>query len=652
MARNFPGQTIFSPTNYDADQREGGNVANVRNPLRFFSTWEYRWVITMSPSYAIAAQRHNSPPKQKINETIGGQRVVVNEFMDARMTVNKFEWTSAMIANAGTGGAMTSGSIELFEPHGAWLLERLKTWSETMNRSLLIGTIFSAYPYFVGIDNRSRGLLPGYDGQPLLFYMTDLATSFKPEGVFYSVQFSPAFAGTITKFSFAPVSNITKSTPAPESSSQAVTDAEREAEQAARQQFQVDSTIKTVGEMLSELERTLNEMSKSHNDAVSKHVSTATQVGVGTTSEDNRTRSGGVDKVSIATYKIQVIGLESQQGLSADAILSKPIDNRPTQSGGEETGVTTGVTNVTIDLRNQRIEEVILAILAMNKELCELGSLQDIESGARKDQSYKFRVENKYEIGEDNEALYYLFIGAVPTPVPKDQNQLSDAAVNNLLEYKYFYPGEYTDIEEFEMNIDLGSFLASVEMIKNAATNNANTGGGVTAQSVASGNVTKDSSVSPAPISKAAARSEFPAHTQSFINAISLGAGLANADLVVRTVGDPYLCYDSMAFTGPGENPFQTEGHYFKGFLTMPLRVKFDVRYPVYSEVLDQYIITPFWYQGAYLLHTLVNTFEDGKFTQTLQLAFPMNAGVNFAQPPGGSSGDTDQDSGGGGEGP
>lgn len=216
---NLPGRNLSLPAQRPVPSPD--EFFNVRNPLRKYRSYSYRWVITAHASTEAAVEGLTPDQRQnlKIGDTIGPADaptgiVVVNEFSDVRCSVKEITWESISVGASDATTAFVSGTLGLFEPHGVNILAKMHSWVETLGVNLILQMVFAARVYFIGhTHDNTDEMLTGYPDpdRALIFFLDDLSMGFTLEGVSYNGSFTMAVNGNLADGAYAPLAALAAS---------------------------------------------------------------------------------------------------------------------------------------------------------------------------------------------------------------------------------------------------------------------------------------------------------------------------------------------------------------------------------------------------------------------------------------------------------
>lgn len=433
-----------------------------------------------------------------------------------------------------------------------------------------------------------------------------------PSEVKYSQDVGKAFADHYHQSSSA-VSMV-------DSDGDGLTDADEERIRANEVRCQTLKSINTVSEAFIEFERALNEAALKWFD-----IQTSRGTDDGMISPLRYTYSI-VPEDDLGSYVLDITTPKTQQSLQCVA-----------PDAATETRDVAPV-NISFD-RRWPIKYMILHILSHSKRVADEVDLNVLINGQpkRKATSKTVRIRTMRIDQGKNQPIKIVFkVALADSAVPKDRADLSTRASGDAeLEFDFMYGNRYTDLLDFDLSLDWGSMYAT-RAIGNIDENKLYPGDAtrnVTAV-VASTTATRtdQTRVQAAAGSPAAAATSHPSRSQVFLNAIGDAMQLAHSQIDIKTIGDPFLCYDTMGDVEQFISNTQPVGYYFKETQRDPMRVKLNIRYPVYHDpqpgepgtTPSAYTIEKFWFDKPYHLISITNSFsaQDG-FTQMLQLLFP-----------------------------
>lgn len=401
----------------------------------------------------------------------------------------------------------------------------------------------------------------------------------------------------------------------PDEEAEGLADSHEERERAAEVRCEVLHSINTIQDAFTELTRALNVAALEWFELKQKAQDSADNYASPLKYEYELRAEGG-----IGTYTLNNISPKTQQTLECTTAAGATADPG-------------GPVNISFD-PNATIDEIIVQILGHSKQVADAVDMNEQQSGkvVRKETSKVIKIRTmRIDQGKNKSIRIVYLVGLADSAAPRDPKNLSTAAAGIAdLEFDYLYGNRYTDLLDFDMSLDFGNLMYAKLLGTSLGTGVAQSGDAKTNVSavVASDDATKTGET----VNQAASGSPFganrvdPVRSQAFLDSISDAAQLQHSELTIKTIGDPFLCYDSMCDPGQYLNGSTPKGHYFTDPHRDPISVKLNIRYPVYYNPQDGqagFQIEPFWYQKPYHLYQITNTFaqQDG-FTQSLTLMF------------------------------
>ena len=509
---------------------------------------------------------------------------ISNGLNSCRYTVSKVSWKSSLM-ETGSDRTVTTvaeeGELEILEPLGVSFYNTIASIGKALGAEQA-GMIFLLKTVFVGIPD-TNDQIPEfiYDVRPMLFVGFDIHTTFGTQGSTHVFKFVSVKDGAAHSPQITAIGNTAK--------------------------FNVN-----VGDTLY---NTLKLFVQKLNDMYAAYVEKMRISG-----KDCGFDPDACKKIK---YVLEVAADDPQTGPGYD----NPkyiIDNLTAWQKDSKGGY-----NMDFGA-NVNVEDCIYRIMKSSSQAMteKIG-----------DDMITFKITNNYEVTKDEivvtyKVLKYRWPAAYVDNYGKIVVVSDSERIKNMqdssIEFDYIFTGKNIDIEEngFEMKMDLGvAFYRSV-MVSNAVPQNQDEctglGYGTTPGTSSSGGETK---VNPnlrtddiKPIiypptynkdTQCANTSSLRLITNNFRSILSNYAAMQNVTARVTITGDPDLIM----------GPYPDESiNAVDRLNNIPHFCKVNVKFPDSRYPDGEYAITDFWYQGYYMIISIENIFEGGKFTQILNL--------------------------------
>lgn len=574
----------------------------------------------------------------RIKQTTNGKYVVItNGTINSDYIINSLKWSSISAANVFPGDQYTSlatdGEFRVVEPRG---IKFFNTLAESC-KLLQIGAesaVFVLKTYFVGYTNDSvqDAVEIISSVKPLMFYMIDIVGTFTEDGGAYDIQFVAVSNGATRRPHTMRMENFSG---------------------------QLDKSLKG---SLAKLERYINEESASYFDCVK----TASAVFSSTNAElppDQEVMTA--DKLIPVEYDIFIDKMYDSEAYTANN----------SQQAYKERGVC--VEPVNIKLGPMSVESAIRAIMESSIQV-----LVDRKGGEQGTGiKYDYRIHSVVKSSSPNgskgkpkvRVMYFVTRYHVPSYdlIAKlvamhdttgkieglDYDEAKRLVQNNLMAYRYVYTGRNIDILNFDIKMQMGlAFFQIVSQTNNIkehmqTTPSVGVGGSAihqtgTADSVYTPIFLGTNLRSPKGFNTVDAGSAI-----TYNSAMSRQASVENVEAKMTIVGNPiylgrmshnpsdysYANTEFVGVTGKQPDPVQPEPNdtgeptkaTMKDWGFFPGLARVQVFMPKSSDDIDSRNTArttgtsyseEFWYDGYYYILGVTNIFEEGKFTQELDL--------------------------------
>jgi hypothetical protein len=588
------------------------------------------------------------PETGKTNRTqVGAFVVILNGMVDTSFIVKNVEWFSATAASAVAGDQFTSLAVEgrmiVEEPRGVRFLNKLNGACDLL-QSDPSGVIWLLKTIFVGHnDDGSRSDYIS-DLRPLEFMMYDVTGTFSITGGLYEISFAGAANGAAR---FPQFSRIAKEIPIRTG----------------------DGKLETA---LKDLEKGMNAKSETNRTCVIKALEDAYRadsadidVFLGLENIPSEI-SSELSKFRLVKYGIQLEAPYTNDEYKIDTLNPGEKDVQNADDGIVKAGINTTVeqqinnlmnrcTQVMKD-RNEGDENGIKYIPKIHSEITMVGkdSINPITNTASQTDvvAVVYRIRRHAEL--NNQTVERVLAG--DQGLSDESPEVTAQKIReNTIELDYFFTGANTDIIDFDLKMDMG--LAFLQTI--ASTNTIGTGthqisgvGAVDLNSIVilpneneRGNpaVSADGEKKP----KILIRPKtpiFPAtntnnvYTKNIRGALdstlyqmhlTRHAALESIEAKVTIHGNPYL----MSQTNRRPSDTQRRGNtsdesedvtnVMQNWEFMPGLAKVNIWMPKTNDTpsdRDTFERERFWYDGHYYIYGIDHKFDDGQFTQDLNL--------------------------------
>lgn len=396
-----------------------------------------------------------------------------------------------------------------------------------------------------------------------------------------------------------------------------LTDSSDERQRAEKTRNRVLKSLTTVGQAFKQLEQTLNV-------AAEEWFQMQTQ---------NAATNANAPTPIKYTYEFRV-----SEDLAASRLTN--IKPKTQHAAGGETSEQQidGPVNISFN-QASTIDQIIHTILMHSVEVADRVATTEQRDGEikQKETSEIVRIRHMRVEQEPGQPAKIIFLlSMADSAVPKDAANLSTKSLGGtVLEFDYLYGNRYTDLLEFDMSLDFGNL--AVTRLFGPALFGADPSAGDASRTVSSVVAHPDAADPTRSTSQASSGSPYAENTayavktQAFLQAISDAAMIRHSALTLRTMGDPYLCWDSMGSPSEYIDGTPPVGAYFNDHHNHPITVKVNIHYPVYQKQQSPsepagFYIQPFWYRKPYHLYGIQTTFSQSEgFVQELQLMFDSN---------------------------
>lgn len=641
-------------------------MSNPLNPLSNYRSYRYYHILALCNNSATAealagatdpetwlrrSELHEGRSKLKLGKWApreiavpgtddpGLYSILIHGMADADLSINSYKLTAFTAAKASQSDRSTSvateGELEISEPKGVVFFDTMincirEMESDAATTCFVLKTFFVGYKYdTVSMEDSIEYL---NDLSPVMFYVTDATATYTVEGGVYNLQFV-AFANGVTRL--------------PQYS--------RAADGIAVHLADVGNTRTTVKTALEKLFAVVKRNYDQHYDCV---LAVARNKGI-----DNPQ-----DQFCRVNYVIEV-----------DDVYADPryfISDSPIQYkiGGNDCFEPPTFKNAT----GASIEDAIHKILGMSPQV-----KKDMVDGAGDGENaikYEYKIVSALEtqrVGKDTVYTVKYVVRRFVAPRGLNIQRLlegkglsggeSTALRQNIITFDYIFSGKNIDILEFDLKLNYGLAYLQTASTANVFKDQLEV---VSSRSMHvsshSDQNDKFGTTLPTPVffspqlrGLSANNTQNPATTSQSVFSMAKHASLEVAEASVKIIGNPLL-YSSMAYTTQPASvlttniPNQTapaattdtdvpllEQANFKYWSVFPALAKINIYMPSHNDdvalltgatAAGDVAIPPdyarkFWYDGYYYVYGVESMFNEGEFTQTLQMvAIPNGA--------------------------
>lgn len=290
----------------------------------------------------------------------------------------------------------------------------------------------------------------------------------------------------------------------------------------------------------------------------------------------------------------------------------------------------TGAFDPTLDFTGKGMRGSLAEIMQASEDVVRrvTGNQADKDT---KQQGFKVDVQ---EIIEKEKVVikYKIVPYEIATDPPASTGGRFTPPAEDVLEFNYIFTGLNTDIKDLDLKIALGQQLYQIfaissgrssqqEYAKNQNVNtNASTNQGQNPGSQS--NTLLQNSVAPMP-GRTGTNHGSGAETMDYFATLRRFISLSNINVKMTIVGNPLLLSESSVSPAKNDAMFnasadtRTSVGYSKNPMKVPTYVKLNIKYPAKNA---DYTNLQLLYDGHYRILTIKNIFDDGEFTQELDL--------------------------------
>jgi len=568
-------------------------------------------------------------------EGSGKYIILINGATDAAYTITEAKWTSATAANAVQGDRGTSiaieGSLRVSEPKGIAFLDQVVQCSVALGVDAS-QVVFVLKTFFVGhAYDPARGDYQDHivDVPPINFIAYDVTGSFTEQGGEYQIQFVAAGHGAARLPQYGKAVNAMSITAG-------------------------DSLEAT----LRKLQDNINESYDLYFDCVYEQIQSTNG-----TEKEELLRS-----LRRVNYVIEVgPDYKASNGQVAYTVTNQPQQYKNTAGCSDTAQITFPASS--------SIESAINTIMLMSPQVQADMAKGDTASGAKYEYKIHTALESKPVDGANEDTLEYTVYYRVERfLVPKtiaydpafqalaqDDEQLKadpryDQIRRNLIEFDYIYTGKNIDILEFDMKVNMGlAYLQTATLantFKSQLERSANRQMQASTQDVNTQGVRFGGALVQTPVFFGSqVRVPNLINQQNAGNAIQSAytltkhASLEVAEASMRIIGNEQLLGSTNRTSSPANviasaSRSQTtntpDSADFKDWTLVPAFVKVNIKMPRDNDDFNLFTgssktgnpndagatdyARDFWFDGYYYVYGIEHAFENGEFTQNLQM--------------------------------
>jgi len=537
-----------------------------------------------------------------------GYVILIDGMKDIQFYINSAKWETIIAPSGDTGGSKTADTIEvdgqliITEPYGISFLEILTNASRDLGTDAS-GLIFILKTVFVGHrDDGQQEMISNV--RPFLFTMTNITAVLDTGGSTYTME-------------IVGVNNGTAKLPQISRIAQGVS-------------LKV-GTGTNLGTALGLLQIQLNEKYKCFKEAL------ATQLAA--------TNSPVNLEEDFREVEYEIVADRAYHEARYEA-----GGNLPTNASGtdEERQITTGA--------SATVESAIRAVMDSSKQVKDDASRKNSEN---KKFIYKIVSTIVSDEATDNMKVQYsVHRYEVVTQVVGEP---LDPVEGEFIEFDYIFTGQNVDVLEFDIKMDMGlSFFYTIATADSIPLGQNDVIFGKTQASVAGPQPpvsTGDKEVVDEKNQRTSRKTKIrtplflgttisdplvrnkanPLDTATFDALLSRHAAFENVEAAMRIAGNPQLLDETCpepAEVETGETTNETgkvvEGNTGLGrIFKTPALIKVNVKFPIDNELTN---VKDFWYRGFYNLYSITQNFDDGLFTQDIQMfSLPQSDGTEEA---------------------
>lgn len=578
-------------------------------------------------------------------KNLGKYSIIINGMEDAEFVIRKAEWQTVTSSESSSDGMdkfssmAVEGTIEIDEPRGIKFMNVLSSVANSLGSDpngliFLLKTVFIGHPApGVNFNNQTgtekesnRSYDPITNIRPIMFVMYDITGEFTVMGGNYEIAFMGVNHGATKQ------KHLLRS--ADRISINANDNSCAEYEGCANA---------TLAGTLCKLERAVNVIYEAYYNRVLRGILNLKET-------DDRFRDFKGRKVR---YIIEAESPYDSGDYKVDDFLQQNND------GGTE-----GEPGI-IDLSSSMSVESAIMKIAQRCTKIKEDMVYGDRSGSSVESKYRPVVATTIQSTKDEYRVIYKLrrvlesrtdaIEKVVQRSSDDVNDQDDDIRRNIMEFDYLFTGRNTDIIDFDMRMEYGlvffQTLVSTDTLtesEGAARSDTPRNQSANGQTTGSTKITPDKGQFLRPNTPIFLSTRFsdklvkntvqPKLSTDFQMLLNRHAALENLEAKLVIHGNPGLL--NATNKAPSEIANQQNKNETKADLerdpfpyweTTPALIRVNVRMPADGE--DQDFSEPFWYEGFYYCWAITHTFDDGMFTQTLEMiSLPQSPVENVEQ--------------------
>lgn len=561
-------------------------MSTPENPLAKYKTYSYYHSLAVCSNTSVAQElyRRNDIADFTVRSDYkpqsladGSYVVLANGSTDAHFMVSGVKWAAMMAPRFGSeyfGTIATEGQIDIQEPRGVRFMNVVVDALRDMGIDAMVAT-YVLKTVFVG--HSADGTRDEYTSvKPLLFLVTDIAAEFSIVGGQYVISFLPLANGA-NKFSHINTASDHAST----------------------------LTI-SKGEPLT---KAFTELTTQINSAYDKHYEKVI---------------GDVSEV-VEPLKVRY---EIKAGPDYTSDIYK-IDDFPksTSNTGEDSVINFGM------------QSTVESAIAMIMRHCTL--VKDEATNPKNTDKFIYKINTLVETSISEVKVIYVVdrykqpISPISAAIEGNEEIIEPG---NILELDYIYSGKNIDILDFEMRMAQGlMFLQTISTTDNEGKNKDNAKADSGAPITSDGTKTQSKIKTPIFFSTKdknalTKHSRAPLSATTFQDRMSRFAALEGLDAKVTITGNPVFLNNLIKLPQEIKDSQSTgtaDDDVARDHGLTPTLCKVNIFMPK-NDDLATFEPEQFWYRGLYYIFEIENSFDDGIFTQTLDImSLPVDLGFD-----------------------
>lgn len=539
-------------------------MSKPKNLLADFRTYSYHHILAVCKNTSVAESLVNS---NRFDSSGSGYKILVDGRKNARFVANKVKLSTVIAPNIPgehySGTIMTEGEVVIQEPRGVRFLNELeKAYTEfgidSTSAVYVLKTMFVGYTK----DNQREEI---NNVPAAMFILYDLTANFDITGATYNIRFAPLVNGAAFMPSYSSsIQNI------------------------AALRLEKDATIKKA---IDTLQSTLKFAYSEFKECITNEL-------------------GDIEFKEVE-YLFDLKDPYTSDEYKIDATKDQTTDtaeNNPIIRFG----------------KNATIESAIETIMNASKKVLDEGNAKD---------RYSFKINSVVEPKDDKVTITYV-INRYKVPISVfdalSTGQSITAEPGNVLELDYIFSGKNVDILDFDIKMALGivfiSTLTPTNSVADTPKDHNSDNKPSATQATVSPNSKNRKVVLPfSNVDKTtlAKHSKYPTSSANFQQMLSRFAGIEGLDASITIAGNPAMMANLQRPPSKAKNneavEFGENGGIMKNYDTTPALCKVNIFMPA-TDSVTEFDQEPFWYQGYYYMFGVDSLFEDGGFTQTIEM--------------------------------